>query len=405
MMSQFLTIFVLFTFMAPVMVFADQCPSPCWCVDNNTIVVCNLTGITEVSKGIPKNVKTLLMSSNQISFIPKIALEGLNQLTKIDLSRNKLKEGSFENGALNLPSIRIIDLSSNLYTSIPQELPPKLSTLYLYNNAITTLKDNSFLNATSIEHLLMIDAQVTKIEDHAFDPLTNVLEIDLSDNKLVDNSFSPNAFVKTRNLTDLKLSYNRFRTLPDTSNYPKSLRSLGILGNNYNTIPSYAFKNLTTLTSLGVWGGAVTTLESNAFFGLNQIKSLDLEQANISKITNLTFNGLDSLEELSLFVNAVTSIEIGGFYGLKNLQNLYISYNKLTTLEPDVLNLKYMPRLKSVSIDGNPWYCDCHLRWLREKMDNAAYKIPYPDFIRCNGPPHLAGQSWKDLKPTEFVCK
>jgi hypothetical protein len=83
----------------------------------------------------------------------------------------------------------------------------------------------------------MIDAQVTKIEDHAFDPLTNVLEIDLSDNKLVDNSFSPNAFVKTRNLTDLKLNYNRFRILPDTSNYPKSLRSLGILGNNYNTIP------------------------------------------------------------------------------------------------------------------------------------------------------------------------
>lgn len=385
---------------------SDPCPSPCWCLYNNTTVVCNLTGITAIPKGLPRNTIALLLRSNKISHIPKTAFEGLYQLSYIDMTRNKLQDNSIDRGAFNLSSIDMIDLSANLFTSIPQELPPKLLTLNFYNNPISTLKTNSFVHATSIQYLNMLANQIDTVEEHAFDPLINVRVIDLSSNSLNDSSLSPKAFSKNVKLNELSLNYNQIQAIPDTSYLPSSLQKLNIYGNKITTIPSYAFKSLSNLTNLAVAQGTINSIEDNAFVGLDNLRFLDLTQGHLSgKITNLTFNGLASLQGLSLDINNVSKIEAGAFYPMKNLQELGLSENKLMTIEPAVLDTTFIQKLSAVYIYGNPWTCDCHLRWLREKMDNASYKVGSPSLTDCAEPADVAGKTWADLKPSDFVCK
>ncbi|CAC5396836.1 CPN2 [Mytilus coruscus] len=382
---------------------ADKCPQPCTCF--GLTVTCTRKGITEVPKDLPKETMNLNLNVNQISHIPKTAFQGLYQLKNLQLNGNQLNENSIEKGTLNLPTIETLDLSSNLFTSIPRELPPHLFRLSIFYNSITRLKENDFVNATSITYLYVNDNHISFIEEHTFDPLSSVIEISLNGNKLLDGSISRGIFMKNIKLTHLDLSINMLRTLPDMSFFPSSLTMLSILGNNITVIPSNAFKRLKNLTHLLLWEGAYTKLEDNAFNGLDNLYELDIADDNVSIITNKTFNGLDLLNTLWLSGNNISKIQNGTFNSLKNLKIFWLDFNKLVSLEPGVLDTQFLPHLVAVSITGNPWMCDCHLKWLREILDKGPFRIPDPHLVTCDGPAELAGKAWDDIKPSDFVCK
>lgn len=384
---------------------AYPCPSPCWCVDLNTTVVCNLTGITEIPKDLPHNVKTLLLRSNEIGHISATDLEGLNTLQSIDFTRNKLTKAGIKTGAFNLPSVKFLDLSANLFDSIPENLPPNLYTLNFLYNPITELKSGSFLNMSSIQYLNMLANQITTIDVHAFDGLKNIIEIDLSSNQLSDSSVNGKAFEKTIRLKSLKLNYNQLRNIPDTKYFPLSLQSLQLYGNKINNIKAQAFHSMKNLNTLALAQGQLTTIEDDAFDGLGNLTNLDLSQGQIlSSITNDTFSGLTSLTSLSLDINKISIVEPGAFHQLKNIKEIGLTGNNLQTLDPGVLDTRFIPHLSTVYIYDNPWFCDCNLRWLREKMDNASYKVESPTLTKCAGPPPVVGKTWTQLKPSHFKC-
>ena len=123
-----------------------------------------------------------------------------------------------------------------------------------------------------------------------------------------------------------------------------------------------------------------------------------------STLTNQTFVGLSSLQTLYIDLNNISRIETGALRPLKSIGSLWLGSNSLTHLDPAVLDEQYLPHLSELYIDFNPWYCDCHLRWLRKKMDNATYVIQDPHLIKCAGPSRVAGKAWDELKPSDFVC-
>lgn len=383
---------------------SQDCPSPCVCIQTTTY--CNRTGITAIPKNLPNNTVTLYIGYNPIKFIPKTAFYGLTKLQELDFSGNQFNEKSIEKGALDLPSVKTLDLTGNSYMTVPQDLPPNLTKIYFYYNPITTLTATSFVNHTSLETLFFMNTQISKIEDHAFDPLVNAVEIDLSFNKLVDGSFSPMSFIKNQKLINLEFRFNQLETVPNTTNFPASLQSLDLVGNKIKVIPSYAFQTLANVTSMALWQGAITTLEDNAFFGMKKLSYLDMMQNHVTPaITNLTFNGLTSLQNLYIDLNNITKIDSGAFHSTRSILQLWMSSNKLSTLDPEVLDKKYTPQLSTIYMDDNPWICDCHLRWLREKMDNEPNVIQDPHLIVCHGPPAVAGKAWDVLKASDFVCK
>lgn len=396
------SLLVMVFILVPDFVLLQNCPQPCECI--STTVYCNMTGITNVPSDLPINTETLYIGNNPIKFVAKTAFVGLDKLAWLDFSGNNFKESSIEKGALNIPSLLVLDLTQNSFITIPQELPPNLIRIYFYYNPITTLKATSFVNHSTIQFLYLDNTQLNKIEDHAFDPLVNAVEIDLAFNKLVDGSFGPMTFVKNQKLINLGFRFNNLKTIPDTSNFPVSLQSLDFVGNKIKIIPAYAFRTLTNLTSMAFWQGEINDIENNAFYGLHKLSYLDMMQDHVSSITNLTFNGLTALQNVFLDLNNISKIEPGAFQSTRSIQQLWLGSNKLTSLVPEVLNKTFVPQLSALFIDDNPWICDCHLRWLRQKMDDEPNVIQDPHLIVCSGPPKVAGKAWDSLQPNDFVC-
>ncbi|XP_045190625.2 carboxypeptidase N subunit 2-like isoform X2 [Mercenaria mercenaria] len=381
-----------------------SCPSPCRCLNFEGLqsVYCNRTGIEAVPSGIPSDTQLLELSENGIEHIAKDDLEGLNNLQELYLSVNGFSEGSIETGALDLPKLLTIDLSYNQYQTIPTCLPKTIRKLWFFNNNLKLLKSDSFVNYTDLQYLDVSNNQMSVVEKGVFDPLFFLQTLYISFNNLTADSIPPGTFSRTSNLQILSV---RFNLLQHMLKYlPRSLQHLDYVGNRIKTIPAYFFVDLPNLETLAFWEGQVTTIEDNAFYGLRNLTILDMNMNKVSVITNDTFTSLTSLQTFYMYSNNIRKVEVGAFHHFASLSELWLQDNKMSTLQPEVLDVKYIPKLSELYIDTNPWYCDCHLRWLREKVGNASYVIQDPHLITCAGPAKLAGKAWDVLKPSDFVC-
>ena len=234
--------------------------------------------------------------------------------------------------------------------------------------------------------------------------LTELEILNIGYSPLTNDGVPDDMLAKNKRLTDLSLRFNRLTSvLPDL---PISLQHMDYVGNNIQVIPPVAFKNNVNLKILEFWNGHVKNIEDNAFAGLSKLQVLDFMNGNISSpISKDTFNGLISLKTLYLDLNQIPSIAVGALHDLGNMSSLWLSGNNLTTLQEGVLDTEFIPHLSTLYIDYNPWYCDCHLRWLREKVGNASYVIQDPHLIVCHGPQKVAGKAWDALRPEDFVCE
>lgn len=383
----------------------DSCPVPCKCYNFMGIqsTYCNRTGITAVPKGIPIDTELLDLSGNMIPKIIVGDLTGLINLNTLVLEAMAYDENSIETGALELPKLTSIDLSNNAYKSIPKTLPKKMNALSMSYNKLSRIAASSFESYSSLQNLNIENCDVEMIEQGTFELTPDLRSLSLSFNKLTDASFPPYVFVHNRNLIAISLRFNQLQhVLPDL---PSSIIYLDYVANQIKTLPAFAFKSTPNLQSMEFWEGQITTIEDNAFFGLSKLIILDLMQDKVSgTLTKDTFYGLTGLNTLYMDLNNISHIEPGAFRSFSSIRELWFSDNQLSTLDPEVLNTTYIPHLSMLFIDGNPWYCDCNLRWLREKVGNASYVIQNPHLIVCAGPQKVAGKTWDILQPSDFVC-
>lgn len=385
-----------------VTVDAQSCPSPCYCRPPGQ-VFCNGTGISEIPDNIPTDTKILYIGDNPIHEIKKGSLSKLVNLNALDASGARLKEGSIEPGALDLPSLTDVDLSMTDYTTIPKVLPKIMDTFRMMQGKLKTIQSDSFNLYPKIVYLDLSNNEISKIQPGAFDPLVAMTTLYIGFNKLTDASFPPNAFSKCRSINSIDFRFNQMQSV--LNDIPTCIQHLCYVGNQIKTLPSFGFKDLVNLQTLAFWQGQVETIEDNAFHGLDKLTLLDFMQDHIkSTLTINTFVGLSSVDTLYLDLNNISHIEPGALYPLKSMGSLWLQSNQLSTLKPEVLDTRYLTKLNTLFIDSNPWNCDCNLRWLREKMDHAPYVIQDPHLIVCSGPPKVAGKAWDELKPSDFVC-
>ena len=152
------------------------CPSVCRSLKFQSIqyVYCNSTGIQEVPRGIPPNTELLDLSYTMIQSIPKDAFIGLVNLGELDLSSNGLKDDNIADGALDLPKLVTVDLSSNRFTSIPSSLPQNITKLWFMQNSMVTLKSDCLVKYTALNYLDVSNNQMLHIEPMAFNSLINL---------------------------------------------------------------------------------------------------------------------------------------------------------------------------------------------------------------------------------------
>ncbi|XP_016297453.1 immunoglobulin superfamily member 10 [Sinocyclocheilus anshuiensis] len=196
------------------------------------------------------------------------------------------------------------------------------------------------------------------------------------------------------------------------------LRKLELLlmhGNDVHQIPDGTFRDLISLQMLKLSYNKLKVISRQTLMGLWSLTRLHLDHNRLEFIHADAFQGLISLRLLQLEGNQLqqlhpatfSTFSILGHFPVSTLKHLYLSDNLLSTLSQKML--AGMPYLENLSLHGNPWTCDCHMRWFREWNKNSPGVLKckkdkaYPDgqlCAMCFSPKQVKKQLQELEKPT-----
>ncbi|OWK61000.1 Matrix-remodeling-associated protein 5 [Lonchura striata] len=150
------------------------------------------------------------------------------------------------------------------------------------------------------------------------------------------------------------------------------LELLMIHGNDIQTIPNGALKDLVSLQVFKISYNKLKAITGQTLQGLSSLMRLHMDHNRIEFIHPNAFNGLTSLRLVhlegnllqQLHPNTFSTFMVLDYFKLSTVRHLYLSENALRTLPAGIF--QGMPLLENLYLHGNPWDCDCGLKWLLE---------------------------------------
>jgi Leucine-rich repeat (LRR) protein len=260
-------------------------------------------------------------------------------------------------------------ITNNWLTSPPHtSMIPSLRELDLSCNEITSIEDHAFDNNAALRTLFLYENALTTIPSTVFSRLCYLVDLDLSYNKI--NVLDSTVFVGLRQLEELTLDNNQLTTLPSTIFDPLvNLVNLYLSNNQLTVIDSNAFEGLVNLEILDLNGNQLTTIDPLWLKDL-KLKTLNLRHNLITKIKSRPFNAVaKTLKTLFLANNQISDIGTVVFNNPLNvLRVIDLDDNKLSTCPESRLyglhrlslrgnrsitipSSAYMPNLKVLTID------------------------------------------------------
>ncbi|NXY22630.1 VASN protein, partial [Atrichornis clamosus] len=293
--------------------------------------------------------------------------------------------------------------------TVPRGLPPNTLSLYVFENGITTLSEDSFAGLPALQLLDLSQNKITSIQRNIFQPLTELVNLDLSSNQLQEitnetfhglrllerlylqrnriQHIHAAAFDTLENLLELKLQNNQLRAVP-----PLDLPNLLLLDISWNKIPAIApgAFHAVNIESLKIAGLGLTSLNEELFQVQNNVHELDVSDNLLERVPPV-LRRLGSLTRLSLAGNArISQLLAEDFQSLHNLQELDISNLNINTIPRDFSS--FFPRLRAVTAAGNPFNCICQMSWLVQWVNASGVVLRRPEETRCHFPPKNSGK-------------
>ncbi|KAJ7424721.1 Osteomodulin [Willisornis vidua] len=147
--------------------------------------------LEEFPSPLPSSLERLLLGFNKISRLPGNALEGLPNITMLDLCSNLLDDSVLkERPFSNMKNLMQLNLCNNKLQTMPPDLPSSLMHLSLENNSISYIPENYFHRLPKIIALRMSHNNLQNIPSNTFN-LPNLLELNLGHNKLKQVFYIP----------------------------------------------------------------------------------------------------------------------------------------------------------------------------------------------------------------------
>ncbi|NWW17687.1 NEPN protein, partial [Falcunculus frontatus] len=338
-------------------------------------------------------LRVLDLRNNLIATLPPSAFSSLYNLQSLILDGNnmesvsaplrlpRLKHLSMANNKLNLfptnffasfQSLHFLSLSDNFLTKVPLDLPKSLLSLKLEKNQLKMVRLQDVKHLENLSEFLLSENQLTSIDGAQLLP----------------------------NLITLELSKNRLHTVP--LRLPGRLQKLDCSDNLIQRVTAQDFQGLQDLKHLFLDNNAVSTFEAGALQQCAQLSNLALEQNLLSSIPlrQVNLRTADTLARLDLKGNDIEDVGEQELKDLKQLQVLNLRNNKISLLDRKVL--EYLPRLRHLYLDGNPWNCTCDLLRTRRALVAKGTDVRGG---QCAAPAQSRGESWMSSKKILQQCE
>uniref|UniRef100_A0A672HBQ0 Chondroadherin-like protein n=1 Tax=Salarias fasciatus TaxID=181472 RepID=A0A672HBQ0_SALFA len=323
---------------------AGKCPKECNCDGTKLSVTCISKNLTEIPATIDEITVKLDLRNNNLQLLSRGAFVHTPYLTHLNLQRCnivKVKEGAFR----TLGRVTSLNLAYNKIDILYQESFDGLSSLkelILDHNRIEEIQPGAFMQLGFLNMLTLTHNQLVYIPNMAFQGLQSIKWLRLSHNSL--NNLAPEAFAGLFTLNRVSLDHNELQFFP-------TLRE-------------------------------VTRLDMSH----NPMIYLGEESVSMAKLTHLHLNHM-SLQDLS----------DQALSGAPLLSHLDLSHNQLRYLEP----LSGPKQLSSLNLTGNPLYCNCFMRPLKQWARAGSVRLAGA----CAGPPHLSDEPLQAVAPADLRCR
>ncbi|KAK2863289.1 hypothetical protein Q5P01_002822 [Channa striata] len=313
--------------------FADLAELLVLIMDDN-----KLTNLTDnIFQGLSKLV-TLSLNSNRISAISPQAFQPLVSVKVVFLNANQLHQISDVAPVLKLPTLRLLFLGYNRFTSFEtDDLHVKVSNLSLLHLSMNPLRKFS-ITKDVFPHLQSLD-----ISKCSYD-----IEWDVSNKtylRSLTNLYFSGAYISfltykrilqtVESLQNLSLVFMKEYVdegLIDVACHIPSLRTLDVIVSNIGTIGDDLLRSCSQLTELTLSANDLSELSDNSLRSLTQLRRFTLDSNHLVKLP-LALRGLTTLEVLDLQSNFISELDCLDFQNLTRLTNLNLNNNRISNFQ------------------------------------------------------------------------
>ena len=330
------------------------------------------------------DLRKLNLTKNNLWTLPPSAFCGLASLTTLNLSTNYLQDvsdlgfASTNQIACRIP-LRIVDLSSNSFSKLSHKAFGQLKkleylnlegnnlnvvdddalgelstlrTLKLSDNHLVALPPELLKQSEYIQELYLHNNSLSALAPRIFNGLKQLLVLNLSRNEISDDLLSSETFSSLVRLMALDLSHNRIQKI--RQNVLTGLTSLQLLDLSFNQLESIhrrTFLNLRNLHTLKLSHNSIDKLHDQSFAGLRVLSSLSLERNRLKKINEEVLANCTSLTTLILSGNSFNQVP-RGLRILSKLKTIDLSFNSISILDNSSF-IGLNPDLYGISLAGN----------------------------------------------------
>ena len=263
-----------------------------------------------------------------------------------------------------------INLSNRNLTTVPSNINPNVTTLFLNNNKIGRISVTSLMFFRELTALLITTNMIRYVDEAAFD-------------------YNPK-------LSQLHLSINHIDSM--TSTFGAAHSSLVVINLWAALTPDGArssnFSRCKNLQTLIIGYNGYYTLDASIL--PPSLITLNMKYSGLKEFPDLTHEA-PNLKNLQLQGNSISSIPTERIQGLKYLEKLYIAGNKIQVL-PDLIKTS----IKEIDLAGNPFTCDSHVCELHMLYDLGILDVL--DEPVCETPETYKGQMVLVMNISGLAC-